>query len=283
MTSLMGERIAIRWVVALIPEAIAIRKRYRMTLVVHEGPYQVFKDPTDCHWLTISGMGRVHAAAATMYLHQMSKAPPWAAWINVGIAGNSAGTYGALYLVDKITEKSTERCGYPGTVISSFVARGSLVTVDKPETSYESDELFDMEGSAIFDIACRLSSQQLVLVLKIVSDGPNLSVQNLTSEMISDLVSDNINVISKIVSEVERLTKQEYDRLKVPDSYHTITNKWHFSQSQKHRLMHLVKRWQATVQRKDLMPFLEDCPDAKSAMKKLSIKLDEHEIDWGES
>jgi len=278
----MSERIAIRWVVALKSEAIAIRKKYRMTSVAPEGPYPVFKDSTGCHWLTISGMGRVHAAAATMYLHQVSKAPPSAAWINVGIAGHRVATCGALYLVDKITEKSTGRRGYPGPVISSSVARSCLVTVDKPETDYESDELFDMEGSAIFDVACRLSNQQLVLVLKIVSDGPNLNVKNLTSEMISDLISDNINDISNIVGKMELLTEQEHDRLAFPDAYYSILKTWHFSQSQKHRLMQLVKRWQATIQRNDMMSYIVRCPDAKSVVQKLSIKLDGYEMDWGE-
>ena len=277
----MDKGTAIRWVVALEPESIAIRKKYQMTRVAHSGPYPVFTDATDCHWLTISGVGRVHAAAATMYLHQVSNAPPWAGWVNVGIAGHAAGTYGTLYLVDKIIDKSTGRSGYPGPVISSTLARGSLMTVDKPETNYGNDLLFDMEGSAIFEIACRLSCQQLVLVLKIVSDGPNIDIAELTSKMISDLVSDSISEIFKIVGKMEILTKKEHDRLELPVAYYAIKKKWHFSQSQEYRLMHLVKRWQATAQNKKLIPYVGECKDAKSVIRKLSIKLDNHEVDWG--
>ena len=81
---------------------------------------------------------------------------------------------------------------------------------------------------------------------------------------------------------MELLTEQEYDRITFPDAYYSILKTWHFSHSQKHRLRQLVKRWQATVQRKDMMSYLEDCPDAKSVVKKLSIKLDGYKMDWGE-
>ena len=45
--------------------------------------------------------------------------------------------------------------------------------------------------------------------------------------------------------------------------------------------MHLVKRWQATAQNKKLIPYVGECKDAKSVIRKLSIKLDNHEVDWG--
>ena len=277
----MGKGTAIRWVVALEPESIAIRKNYQMTRVTHSGPYPVFKDVSSCHWLTISGVGKVHAAAATMYLYQVSDAPPWAGWVNVGVAGHAAGTYGTLYLVDKIIDKSTGRSGYPGSVLSSTLARGSLMTVDKPETDYGNDLLFDMEGSAIFEIACRLSCQQLVMVLKIVSDGPNKDIAELTNKAISDLVSESIRGISELVGKLETLIKKEHDRLELPLAYYEIKKNWHFSQSQEYQLMHLVKRWQAAAQNKELMSYVGECKDAKSVVQKLSIKLDNHEVDWG--
>ena len=276
----MAKGIAIRWVVALEPESIAIRKKYHMTRVFHSGPYPVFKDEADCHWLTISGVGRVHAAAATMYLHLVSGAPPWAGWVNVGIAGHGAGTYGTLYLVDKIIEQSTGRSGYPGHVLSSTLARGSLMTVDKPETNYRNNLLFDMEGSAFFEIASRLSCQQLVLVLKIVSDGPNVDIAELTKQIISNLVSDRISEIFNLVGKMEMLVEKECDRLELPVAYYAIKKKWYFSQSQEYQLMHLVKRWQATAQNKELMSYVGECKDATSVVQKLSIKLDNHEVDW---
>jgi len=95
------------------------------------------------------------------------------------------------------------------------------------------------------------------------------------------LVSDSISEIFKLVGKLEILTKKERDRLELPVAYYAIKKNWHFSQSQEYRLMHLVKRWQAMAQNKELMPYVDECKDAKSVIRKLSIKLDNHEVDWG--
>ena len=278
----MNTRTPFRWVIALSPEARIIRETYEMTSFAPEGPYPVFKDASGLHWLTLSGVGRVHAAAATMYLHQLSKAPPWSAWINVGIAGNRDSALGTLHLIDKITERSTGHRSYPAPTVTSNLVRSSLVTVDKPETSYHVDELFDMEGSGFFDIACRLSCQQLVLVLKIVSDGPGNHVKNLTSRKITNLISRNIHEISKLVKKMEFAIRREHDRLELPDVYNSIINKWHFSQTQKHQLKHLVKGWQLFSPKEKIMSYLNTSMDAKSVIKNLSIKLDNQLLDWEE-
>ena len=278
----MNARTSFRWVIALSPEARVIRETYEMTSFAPEGPYPVFKDASGFHWLTLSGVGRVHAAAATMYLHQISKAPPWSAWINVGIAGNRDNPYGTLHLIDKITERSTGHRSYPAPAVTSNLVRSSLVTTDQPESSYNVDELFDMEGSSFFNIACRLSCQQLVLLLKIISDGPSNHVKNLTNRKITNLVSHNIHEISKIVSEMEFAILREHDRLRLPDVYNLIITKWHFSQTQKHRLKQLVKRWQIFSPKAEIMSYLNDSMDAKSIINDLSVKLNNQLLDWEE-
>ena len=138
-----------------------------------------------------------------------------------------------------------------------------------------------MEGSAFFVLACRLSCQQLVMLLKIVSDGPEHILSNLNKNKIADLVSRNIDNISNIVSQMNYAIEQEYSRLKVPDIYHLILTKWHFTQTQKYQLNLLVKRCQAINPDLEMLPYLKDCHDARSALQKLSIKLDDHQIDWG--
>ena len=137
-----------------------------------------------------------------------------------------------------------------------------------------------MEGSGFFDIACRLSCQQLVLVLKIVSDGPGNDAENLTNKKITDLVSRNIHEISKIVSEMELAIQQEHDRLKLPDVYNSIINKWHFTQTQKHQLKELVKHWQLFTPKAEIMSYLIDSMDAKSVINNLSFKLDNQLLNW---
>ena len=104
---------AIRWVVALKSEAQAICEKFQMKLISDWEVYPVYRDKACIHWLTISGIGRVNAAAATIYLHQVSSAPPWSGWINLGISGHRSFDYGSLHLIDKISDKLTGRSLYP--------------------------------------------------------------------------------------------------------------------------------------------------------------------------
>ena len=157
----MQQPAAIRWVVALKEEAIPIREQYNMVTVEGDGIYPVFRDKEEKHWLVISGIGKINAAAATMFLSQIRNAPPWTAWINLGIAGHRNSECGTLYLIDKVIDQSTNYIWYPSPAISTSIDKQSLCTVDQPETNYFGDDLFDMEGSAFFQISSNLSCQQL--------------------------------------------------------------------------------------------------------------------------
>lgn len=277
----MQQPAAIRWVVALKEEAIPIREQYNMVTVEGDGIYPVFRDKEEKHWLVISGIGKINAAAATMFLSQISNAPPWTAWINIGIAGHGKSDFGTLHLVDKIIEKSTSYIWYPAPAIFSSLSRQSLCTVDCPETMYCGEYLFDMEGSSFFQISNYLSCQQLVLILKIVSDGPNSSVKILTKKNISNLITANLEKICFAVSDMEQLSLKESRRLSLPTEYLSITDNWHFTQTRSHKLKNILRRWQAVFPGKDPMPHLSESPNAAAVIKKLADMIDHHRINWG--
>ena len=276
----MIDHISICWVVAMKSEAFAICKCFNLKNVTHEGPFPIFTDLARRHWLAISGVGRVQAAAATMYLHDISGAQPWAVWVNLGIAGHGRADYGTLFLVDKIVEKSTGRKLYPRPLISSNVSRSVLETVDQPDTNYKSGTLFDMEGAAFFDIACRLSCQQLVLLLKIVSDGPNAKLEGLTDKKIIQLIEQNISSIKKIIKEMEGKSKIEYNRLVEPQDYKIIIKKWHFSKTRRTQLQVFLRKWDTVFPKKDVVSYVEDCSNSNMVLKKISLKLNTYKIEW---
>ena len=278
----MGENVAIRWVVALKSEAEAICKQFQMKLDATSKVYPIYKDQTGGHWLTISGIGRVNSACATIYLHQVSSAPPWAGWINVGIAGHGSYDYGSLHLVDKIFEKNSNKMFFPRFITSSDISRSELVTVDAPETEYKTASLFDMEGSSFFDTACRLTCQQLIILLKIVSDGPKYKLTDLTKERTSELIQKNLEEILNFVNELWKISCIEKSRLMIPAEFEIISRTWHFSQARKIRLKELVRKWAALYPNKGIAPYIGKCKDADSVISTISDKLNGHEINWGE-
>ena len=277
----MKQMAAIRWVVALKEEAVPLREHYNMVSVEGGGAYPIFKDKDGKHWLVNSGIGKINAAAATMYLKQISNAPPWTAWINVGIAGHGKNDYGKLFIIDKILDKSTHHTWYPAPAITSSIDRQSLCTVDYPETTYCGEDLFDMEGSSFFQISSNLSCQQLILILKIVSDGPNFDLNNLTRNKISNLITSNIEKIYSTATNMEHLSQKENRRLNLPKSYFSITNNWHFGQTRSHKLKDILRRWQAVYPDQDPMSHLSGIGDAGSVILKLDEMINYHKINWG--
>tara|TARA_B100001123_G_C15268037_1_gene1009203 strand:+ start:812 stop:1651 length:840 start_codon:yes stop_codon:yes gene_type:complete len=276
----MNDYPAIRWVVALKPEARIIRKNFNMSSSTQNSPYPLFKNASGQHWLTISGVGRINAAAATIYLYQISKAPPWTIWINVGIAGSGGSPIGSLYLIDKITDFSTQLSVFPKPALSVSIPRSSLLTLDAPGENYSRDQLFDMEGYSFFEIASKLSCQQLILVLKIVSDGPDINFRSIMSKNVSELVARHIEVLSNVVDDLASVSKIEYDRLHIPDAYNSIVTKYHFTETQKHQLKKLIIRWRALFPERKPVDEIVNTNNASMALKALRAGIDSYKIKW---
>ncbi len=164
-----------------------------MDCYINTGPFSVFCDREKEHWLVLSGIGQINSASATTYLSEISDAPPWAGWINIGIAGYRGKKTEDLLLVDEVQQFSTGHTLYPGPIIGNDLQRYSLITVDKPSKNYKQGHLVDMEGYAFFEIASRLSSQQLTIILKIISDGPDEPLELIKPETVTESISRIIN------------------------------------------------------------------------------------------
>ena len=274
---------AIRWVIALKSEAKPIIEKLDMVPSKKGIDFPVYRDKKGYHWLIISGIGRARSAAATNYLQQESDAPPWSAWINIGIAGYGYDSYGVLYLVDKITLEKSNLVAYPGVAFSTNLPRAGLLTVNKPKMDYSEPNLIDMEGYAFYEAVNKFSCRELLLLLKVVSDGPKSNVKELTSGKISKLISGNIENILSLVVQLEDFSKLEFKRLVPPDICRQIKEKWHFTVSQEHQLSILVRRWTSLFKENALFSEIKNQKSSKSVISYLSKVLDEYEVDWGQS
>ena len=204
---------SIRWVVAFKEEAKTIIDHYKLSIIDGKSLFPVFKNFDDTHWLILSGIGRHNAAAATSYLYSISKASKSTAWINIGIAGCGKGNYGDLCLVDKISNNYGKN-RYPMTMSRSALSKMHLFTSDIPINNYSSQELIDMEGSAFYDIASKFTSNELICLMKVISDGPKNDLKDLNKDRIIDLIKSNIINIKKVISYYENLSHFDFLRNK---------------------------------------------------------------------
>ena len=277
----MNSKSAMRWVTALKPEAQPIIDALGLRRFAKCKKYPIYTDKSEENWLIISGVGQTNVVKAVEYLYQESDAPPWSGWINLGIAGSGLDDYGRMYLVDKISSEIAANSLFPGVAISSDLPRSGLFTVRKPRTDYEGQELIDMEGYCFYKSVNRFCCRELIVVLKVVSDGSNANIKALNSRKIKELILGNLEKVLVTASHLSELSNFEAKRLTAPDEYEIVLAKWHFTVSQEYQLKNLIYRWHSCFPDKLLISHISHCKNAQSVLKHLSEEVDPIEIDWG--
>ena len=112
----------------------------------------------------------MNAAAATAFLASKTNVPPWAAWINLGIAGSVDGEIGKIYQGIKVRSPDKNKIFFPGYRFAKILELMEIQTVDRPCPSVKNGVLHDMEASAFVDVATRFSCNELTFSFKVVSD-----------------------------------------------------------------------------------------------------------------
>ena len=276
----MNNVVSIRWVVALRAEAKEIINKYKLYSFDHKGPFPIYRSKNQDIWLTISGVGQVNSAAASMYLYQISTKLQSSIWINIGIAGFEK-KYGEIFRIDKIVSNNNKKTFYPSRVIKNNFSNATLITVDKPGTNYSEKYMIDMEGAAFFQTVSKVSSHELILIIKIVSDNSKNKLETINTANIHNLFKENFHYIEDCLSEYIKLSKEEHSRKKLPNKFDEIISMFNFTIAQKYILIDLSKKWVAISPNNNLIDIVRGCKDGKSVISKLKTAIDENIIDWG--
>ena len=280
MNNLKKTKNSIRWVIALKEEAQVILDYYKLKPINEKTIYPIYKNEEETHWLIICGIGRNNAAASTAYLYAYSNASNYTSWINIGIAGSGKGNYGDLYLVDKISTYQRRKSTYPSTLPKATLPKMHLFTSDIPISDYSTYELIDMEGSAFFDIASKLSSKEFICLMKVVSDGPKNNIKEITKSRIRNLIEENLFKIIEVISYYERLSEKELHIAKKPKLFYKIKSKWHFSATQSYKLENLLRRIEIFCNKKDIEEKIKHCNTSNSVINVLNSNIKNNLVNW---
>ena len=233
------------WVIALEPEAKPLIDLFDLHPLSNNLNFPVYMNPKSGHALVISGIGSSKAAAAATYLKMLFNVQRYVAWINIGIAGFCEEPIGQLFQAIKVHDTARKTSYFPGFRLSKIVKCQTLHTVAQPETKYSEAVLFDMEASGFCEIASMFSCNELVFVLKIVSDTPKSPVSLVSREAITQLIYQNKNKLRGIISRIEKLVNDEKKRLHVPEEVYQYFERYHFTQSNRYRFLQAYKKWKS--------------------------------------
>mgnify|MGYP001323714010 FL=1 len=268
------EGMSVRWVIALKAEAEEIIKNYALERVATK-PFPVYKNRDIDIWLVLSGIGQINAVAATTYLYVKSDASYNTIWINLGIVGSRNFKVGELVQIDKITSNEFRDNYYPSpaTFKNNNIERSNLITVNKPETLFKSDGVYDMEGYAFFSFAKKIASYELISVLKIISDIPGTDLSKIDKIGVERLFSKKMPLIEKVLKNLLSLQEILLLQQRNPNYFDEICQQRKFSFTQKVTLRKYLTQWQSRFPLRNPLGEIEQKMTTSQILKRFSDNL----------
>ena len=168
--------------------------------------------------LGICGTGYQRCRAMTKIL-QSGSSPSMSAggrfdfWLNYGIGGSAGFGVGELVLADAVMYPPMSRQWqlnhFTGLFEGSVLNQATVCTVDTIEESYTSNRVYDMEAAGMLSILEETACLHRVAVLKLVSDGPELPVEDQTRKRMIELLGRSELRVQLLVNVLLNLATQD--------------------------------------------------------------------------
>ena len=265
----------IHLVVAMRSESRPIVDAYSLEVVAGTAPFHLYRGQGVV--LVCAGVGRAAAAAGVGFLHAYEGLPAGRPWLNIGVAGGAflrpgrPAVLGEAAIASRVIDSASGQISYRPLLFDLPAELATVHTMDRLETSYEPEGLFEMEAAGFVAAASRLSPPELVQVLKVVSDGPDEGIERLTASRIETLIEAQMEVVRTLVEELRSLADQLPPG--VPEGLlQTILEGRHFTTTEKRQLERTLHRFAAL----GAQPLLEpgQCSKGADVLERLTSQLE---------
>ncbi len=261
------------FVVAFKGEAQPIIDFYRLKKV-EDSPCPIFRN--DHHSLIMSGLGREKAVSATQVLNQITRKANQG-WINIGIAGHGSLEIGEAFVGGKIIDDSNNECFYPPQVFEHSFEVSSIITCTKPSSNYQTNLGFDMEAHAFYKTACQFSSRELVQVIKIVSDNPAHSHDQIKPNEVPVMIDSHLQKIDALVKQIDEASTTMQPDLELDQLCEKLKGMHSFSVTRAHQLHDLLRHAKAIgLKLSQIEELIISATDARDAIKKAAHFVEPH-------
>jgi adenosylhomocysteine nucleosidase len=207
-------------------------------------------------FLTISGVGKIQAAAATAYLHAITGEIPNSAWINFGIGGHPIKEIGEGCYAHQVVDCGNLRQFYPTLTWKDSVESETIYTVENVERAFRKPGIYDMEAAGFCASAFRISTAELIHCYKIVSDNKRVSPST-DPHLVRELIYGHLSHLEALVVRLQNLLRELDEWTSVSDHLRPFMEYWHFSETELYQLQRILQKLEAI------------CPNAKVFDEKL--------------
>jgi len=183
-------------VCALRCEAECLIEHFKLKSLPQKSLFPIYGDGE--LFLTISGLGKLQAAAAVSYLYAMAGERSFAGWINVGIGGHPSHEIGQGFLAHQVIDQGSLRAFYPTFTWQLKGKTETIYTVDTVEKNFTQSGIYDMEASGFCSSAFGLASAECIHCYKVISD--NLETPPAKDPLfVKELILSNIARIEELI------------------------------------------------------------------------------------
>ncbi len=192
---------------ALKCEALPIIRHYGLRKLQRAELFNIYVNDNHNITMTISGIGKIAAAAATAYSYSILASKPNEVWLNLGVAGHRSYAIGDIYLASRIEDEGSARAWYPQLLFETPVPVASLLSLDQPSTEY-SEQMFDMEASGFIATCSRFAGAELTHSIKVIADNQCAPARKLSANMVTKLIDAAKEQIVTLASQLDTLASE---------------------------------------------------------------------------
>lgn len=193
-------KLAINLVVALPPEAKPINQYLGLVRDNRHDKYRLYHN--DHISLVISGPGSDSAASATAWLQSVNDYRQGDVWINLGIAGHPSHRVGEIFLASSIEDRETGQIRYLETNKNVPCFSEQVVSVTKPDTTYSTNALIEMEAAGFYRSAIKRTTPDRIYCIKVVSDNRGNPANMLNGKIVSQLIREHMDKLGSLITTI---------------------------------------------------------------------------------
>jgi len=184
---------------ALPAEAAPLRRRFALERRQPDLAFPVYRNERMA--LTLSGVGKLNAAAATAALGTLYHNSRHALWLNVGIAGHTVMAIGDAFMAERVTDRASGRQWIPGFAVAPPCPTLPLETVDTPDFDYRDDTAVDMEAAGFTAAARRFADAGKVHCFKVISDNRGQPGHGIGGKTVSRLIEEHLDLLERLIEQ----------------------------------------------------------------------------------
>ena len=267
----------IHFICALKCEARSLIAHYQLKHCSGSGSFPLYISPDKQISLTISGIGKINAAAATAFTHAFLHTEKQDIWLNVGIGGHKELEIGEVTLAHKIIDQANQCVWFPQIIFSPPCPSVELLSCDQPATDY-TDSLFEMEAAGFYATACRFATSELIHVIKIISDNKKQPAEKMSESFVAELVKEKLAIINQIAEPLSLLANHLDNANEAPEYYEQIIEIWRFTHAERALLKSCLNRWHVLCPDENPIKEIDKSLHGKEVIYQITHKLDAHPI-----